>query len=100
MQWFRGLTGLVGAVVVAATVSGCVRQSQPAVPVDASSVYRVSAPLVNLLACPSLTCTVLEDLGTGQEVAVLAVIPGGWLMVRVLSTGQEGYVLGRFLSRP
>ena len=65
-----------------------------------ANVYRVSAPLVNLLACPSLTCEVLEDLGDGAQVAVTAVIPGGWLEVHSLASGRDGYLLARFVSKP
>jgi hypothetical protein len=95
------LAGLLVAVLVAA--AGCAGRGQgkpAAVPADAASVYRVSAPLVNVLACPSHTCEVVEDLGDGARVAVTAVIPGGWVEVRCLDSGRAGYVLARFLSKP
>jgi len=81
-------------------VAGCAGRSQSAAPVDPANVYRVSGPLVNLLACPSLTCSVVEDLGLGQQVAVTATYPGGWVAVRAVESGREGFVLRRFLARP
>ena len=92
---------VLGMVVWAlAIVSGCAGRSQPAAPADAANVYRVSGALVNLLSCPSMTCSVVEDLTQGQQVAVTAVYPGDWAEVRALSSGREGYVLRRFLTRP
>lgn len=88
-----GLTAL-------AALWGCAGRSQPAAPADAASVYRVSGALVNLLACPSVTCAVVEDLRQGQEVAVTAAYPGGWVEVRAVASGREGYVLRQFLTKP
>ncbi|WP_254845424.1 peptide-binding protein [Desulfovibrio sp. DV] len=87
-----------------AGLAGCAGRGQTAGPGAAvaggANVYRVSAPLVNLLACPSQTCEVLEDLGDGAQVAVTAVIPGGWLEVHSLASGRDGYLLARFVSKP
>lgn len=98
-RWLR-LALLGVAALVLATGWGCAGRSQPAVPVDAANVYRVAGPLVNLLACPSLTCAVVEDLGEGQQVVVTAAYPGGWVAVRTVSSDREGFVLRRFLARP
>jgi len=62
-------------------------------------VYRVQAGLLNLVKCPSVNCDVIEDLHAGQEVAVISPQMGGWVMVRVLATGHEGYAQVRFLGR-
>ena len=96
LRW--GVLGLVVAVL--ATGWGCAGRSQPAAPVDAASVYRVTGPLVNLLACPSMTCAVVEDLGEGQQVVLTAAYPGGWVAVRTVASDREGFVLRRFLAQP
>lgn len=101
---FRGLLAACAGLAFVAGLIGCAGRG----PADKAAgavaggahVYRVSAPLVNLLACPSLTCDVLEDLGDGAQVAVTAVIPGGWLEVHSLGSGRDGYVLARFVSKP
>lgn len=69
----------------------------PATPALATA--QVKAGLLNLLKCPSLNCDVIEDLHAGQKVAVLSPVINGWVQVRVPGTGQEGYVLARFLDR-
>ena len=84
----------------ALALGGCLGGKTASGPVDPASVYTVSAPLANLLDCPSLTCDVLEDLHGGDRVSVMTVIPGGWLEVRVLSSGKQGFLLARLLARP
>ena len=104
----RGVKRVLAGSAVAACLAGlsclagCAGRGQAAGAGAAggANVYRVSAPLVNLLACPSQTCEVLEDLGDGAQVAVTAVIPGGWLEVHSLASGRDGYVLARFVSKP
>lgn len=98
--WRVGLAVLGVAVAALTGLSGCAGRSSSPAAVDPASVYRVSGPLVNLLSCPSLTCSVVEDLGEGQQVTVTALFPGDWAEVRTLSSGREGYVLRRFLTRP
>lgn len=88
---------LLGAVLL---VGGCLGGKTASGPVDPASVYRVAAPLANLLACPSLTCDVLEDLHDGDRVSVMTVVPGGWLEVRALASGKQGFLLARLLARP
>ena len=98
----RRLRWAVLGVVVAMLAAGwgCTGRPQPAAPADAASVYRVTGALVNLLACPSVTCAVVEDLGEGQQVVLQAAYPGGWAEVRTVSSGREGFVLRRFLTQP
>jgi len=43
---------------------------------------------------------VLEDLHDGDRVSVTTVIPGGWLEVRALASGKQGFLLARLLARP
>ncbi len=95
----RGLA-LGGLLLAMLVLGGCLGGKTASGPVDPASVYRVSAPLANLLACPSLTCNVLEDLHEGDRMSVTSVIPGGWLEVRALSSGQQGFLLARLLARP
>ena len=98
--WHVRMGFLSLAVAALAMLSGCAGRSQSPVTADPASVYRVAGPLVNLLSCPSVTCSVVEDLRQGQQVAVKAACPGGWLEVRTRASGREGYVLGRFLTKP
>ena len=97
MQRLVVLGWLLGAVVL---LGGCLGGKTASGPVDPASVYTVSAPLANLLACPSLTCDVLEDLHDGDRVSVVTVVPGGWLEVRALASGKQGFLLARLLARP
>ena len=95
----RGLA-LGGLLLAMLLLGGCLGGKAASGPVDPASVYTVSAPLANLLSCPSLTCDVLEDLHGGDRVSVTTVIPGGWLEVRALSSGKQGFLLARLLARP
>ena len=95
----RGLA-LGGLLLAVALLGGCLGGKAASGPVDPASVYKVSAPLANLLACPSLTCDVLEDLHDGDRVSVMTVVPGGWLEVRALASGNQGFLLARLLARP
>jgi|GEM_PF-1798169 len=79
---------------------GCGGKPAPTAPADPGSVFTVRAPLLNLLECPSVTCDVVDDLRDGENVSVLTPDLGGWAEVRVLATGQRGFVQSRFLSRP
>ncbi len=91
--------GAVLCLLASLWCAGCAGKSAPAAPTDPKSVARVRAPLLNLRQCPSLTCDVAEDLTDGQEVAVLTPVLNGWVQVRVLASGREGYVEARFLGR-
>ena len=95
----RGLA-LGGLLLAVLLLGGCLGGKTASGPVDPASIYTVSAPLANLLACPSLTCDVLEDLHDGDRVSVVTVVPGGWLEVRALSSGKQGFLLARLLARP
>lgn len=95
----RGLA-LGGLLLAMSVLGGCLGGKAASGPVDPASVYTVTAPLANLLACPSLTCDVLEDLHGGDRVSVVTVIPGGWLEVRALSSGKQGFLMARLLARP
>lgn len=82
--------------------AGCAGYQQPSAatpPVDPKTVFRVNAPLLNLLSCPNVNCEVTEDLRNGQEVSVRSPNMNGWVMVRVLPSGREGYVLAKHLIR-
>ena len=81
--------------------AGCAvhQPSTASPPPDPKSVYRVNAPLLNLLACPNVNCEVTEDLRNGQEVSVQSPNMNGWIQVRVLPSGREGFVLAKHLIR-
>lgn len=92
-RWFRATV-----LALAVGLAGCAGTPQAAAPVDPAATRTVRASLLNLLECPSLTCSVLEDLHAGDKVAVLTPDIQGWRRVRDLATGREGFVLSRFLA--
>jgi len=78
---------------------GCATQQAAEAPATGRQMARVHTALLNLLECPSLNCPVVEDLREGQEVAILTpVLANGWVQVRALNSGREGFVLVRFLT--
>ncbi|HML59750.1 SH3 domain-containing protein [Solidesulfovibrio sp.] len=85
------------AAIVVLTV-GCAGREQAAVSANGGATYTVRAALLNLLECPSLSCTVVADLHSGDKVAVLTPDINGWYQVREVSTGRVGYVLSRFVG--
>lgn len=97
MQRWAVLGWLLGAAVM---LGGCLGGKTAPGPADPASVYKVAAPLANLLDCPSLTCDVLEDLHDGDRVSVVTVVPGGWVEARALGSGKQGFLLARLLARP
>ncbi|MGE4535887.1 MAG: peptide-binding protein [Desulfovibrio sp.] len=92
---------LLVPVLLAASLglAGCAGRPAPAAPVDPQSVRTVRAALLNLLSCPSVTCSVVEDLHAGDKVALLTPEINGWYQVRVLGDGRDGYLQARFLGR-
>ena len=64
----------------------------------AGDVYRVNTDLVNLRAGPSDTAAVRDRVSGGSEVLELR-RDGGWFGVRVVETGQEGWIYGRLLDQ-
>lgn len=99
----RSVWKRLGGVVLAGlllTGAGCAgAKPEETAPVAPTSVRTVDAALLNLLECPSMTCSVVEDLHAGDKVAVLTSDINGWLRVRAVASGREGYVLSRFVSR-
>ena len=85
--------------VMPLAVGGCADRPVPVVPAGPQTVRTVRAELLNLLSCPSVTCSVVEDLHVGQKVVLLSPELGGWHQVRVADDGKEGYVESRFLAR-
>jgi hypothetical protein len=59
-------------------------------------IYEVGADLVNLRAAPSDAASVRDRADGGTEVIELR-RDGGWVGVRVLPTGQEGWIYGELL---
>ena len=96
----KGMMVLGFLLGAALALGGCLGGKTASGPVDPASVRTVSAPLANLLSCPSLTCEVLEDLPAGERVSVTAALPGGWVEVRALSSGKQGFLAARLLTRP
>jgi uncharacterized protein YgiM (DUF1202 family) len=86
---YRGST--VAALIVAALSSAAL-----AAPGD---IHRVTgAELVNLRAGPSTESNIRGDVKAGDEVIELT-RDGNWVGVRVLPTGEEGWIYGGLLER-
>jgi SH3-like domain-containing protein len=64
---------------------------------DAGDIHQVNAELVNLRAGPSDSTTVRGRVGSRTEVLELRK-EGNWLGVRVLETGEEGWIHGDLLA--
>jgi hypothetical protein len=69
-------------------------------PVSAApgDIHRVTAELANLRAGPSNESAVRSRVEAGAELIELR-SEGGWLGVRVLDTGEEGWIFGDLLER-
>jgi hypothetical protein len=59
-------------------------------------LHEVAADLVNLRASPSDAASVRDRVESGTEVIELR-RDGGWIGVRVVPTGQEGWIYGELL---
>ncbi len=95
----RGLAMALTLIAVLAVLCNCAGRDRADAPVDPATVHTVRGALVNLLECPSESCSVVEDLHAGDKVAVLTPEIQGWYEVRDLATGRRGYVLARFVGR-
>lgn len=65
---------------------------------EARPVWEVTGSRVNLRAGPSTADPVVGQVREGQEAVVLSEAPAGWSRIRVLDSGQEAYIFGRFLA--
>ncbi len=61
-------------------------------------VRRVAGSRVNMRNGPSTDFQVLDQLGRGDEVVVIDSPGGGWVQLRVLATGQIGWMAERLLT--
>ncbi|MGF1500532.1 MAG: SH3 domain-containing protein [Paracoccaceae bacterium] len=61
-------------------------------------LHRINADLVNLRAGPTDNASIRDRLEGGTEVIELR-SDGGWYGIRVVETGQEGWIYGRLLDR-
>ena len=77
----------------AALLAACV--AMPAI-AGSGDVYEVGADLVNLRAGPSDSASVRDRVDGGTQVIELR-RDGGWVGVRALPTGQEGWIYGELL---
>jgi uncharacterized protein YgiM (DUF1202 family) len=65
---------------------------------DAMPVRKVAGDWVNMRDGPSTTYLVLDTLPRGTQAEVLAVNADGWAQIRLLETGQVGWMAERLLS--
>jgi hypothetical protein len=61
-------------------------------------LYEITAELANLRSSPSDAASVRDRLQDGTQVIELR-RDGGWLGIRVVPTGQEGWIWGELLSQ-
>ena len=122
LLWVTALVALLAVACAAPTRSGrraarpLPRSAAPAKPLPASpapkpaaarspalsspSTRYVTVPLLNLRGCPGMQCTLLAVLAQNDAVVRLRE-NGEWMEVRLVKTGQTGWVAGRFLvDRP
>jgi hypothetical protein len=78
-----------GAETVVASASA----GQPELP-----LVEVTGASVNLRAGPSTGERVLDALGRGEQVELIASLGNGWAQIRTVETGVEGYMADRFLA--
>jgi hypothetical protein len=60
-------------------------------------IHEVAADLVNLRAAPSDAAAVRDRIAAGTQVIELQ-RDGGWIGIRVLPSGQEGWIYGELLQ--
>ncbi len=65
---------------------------------DTVSVWKVAGDWVNMRDGPSTNYYVLETLPRGTKAEVLAVNADGWAQIRLLESGQVGWMAERLLS--
>jgi hypothetical protein len=78
--------------VAALVLTAGVAQAEP------GDVHRVTAELANLRAGPSDETTVRSQVQQGDEVVELR-RENSWIGVRVMSTGEEGWIFGDLVDR-
>lgn len=92
---------LVSAPAISAIGDAVAEASQqievflPATPAD---IRRVSGSRVNMRSGPGTDYGVVTVLSQGEEAEVLEDLGNGWVRLRVVATGEEGYMAGRLLS--
>ncbi len=72
--------------------------SAPVVEAPFIDVRAVAGSRVNMRSGPSTDFRVLDTLPRGTEAEVLEVNADGWARIRLMSTGQEGWMAERLLS--
>lgn len=80
-----------GAEIV--TASASVAAAEPDLP-----LVEVTGTSVNLRAGPSTGEAVLDALVRGEQAELLAALDNGWVQIRTVETGLEGYMADRFLA--
>ena len=65
---------------------------------DTVAVWKVAGDWVNMRDGPSTNDYVLETLPRGTEAEILAVNADGWAQIRLLESGQVGWMAERLLS--
>ncbi len=89
----------------AAPASGGTSETTPA-PATVNTVaaapteglHAVTGNRVNLRSGPSTANPVVDQVVRDQRVEVLEETPDGWLRIRVMETGLEAYIFGRFVA--
>ncbi len=61
-------------------------------------LVEITGSSVNLRAGPSTNNPVLRAFPRGERAELIASLDNGWAQIRVVSTGTEGYMAGRFLA--
>ncbi len=72
--------------------------SEPVVEAPQFDIRAVAGSRVNMRSGPSTDFRVLDTLPRGTEAEILEVNADGWARIRLMSTGQEGWMAERLLG--
>ena len=66
--------------------------------IQPAASHYVTGNRVNVRSGPSTANPVVDQVVRDQRVKVLDETPDGWMLIRIVDTGTEAYIFGRFLD--
>jgi len=76
------------------TSSGSASGGEPEVP-----LVEITGDYVNLRAGPSTQDAILAAMSGGDRAELIDILDNGWVQIRAVSSGLEGYMADRFVTR-
>ncbi|MDG3042528.1 SH3 domain-containing protein [Roseicyclus marinus] len=101
------IAAVISPALVAPDAAVAMVSTRPATEVIASAStglaedlprVEVTGRYVNLRAGPSSQAAVLTALGQGEQAELIGADGNGWVLIRAVSTGIEGYMADRFVA--